>query len=194
MLRCSNMSIWGDQERCVFVSLPIRISLSSSEERLQWEPGACFSSGVCGHSAGRGKRNHSLLARLRRCLRISLFTQTKTLHYTHEWTEFEWFNHTNRITHQHLSFYFIFKMFWWMIVYQKAEEELYSSSSQLRKRQAELCSELFLYDTHSGLQRVAPTNQQNDLMKEFTLNENRLQEINEACRQKWVPISSLSSH
>uniref|UniRef100_A0A669F926 1-phosphatidylinositol 4,5-bisphosphate phosphodiesterase gamma n=1 Tax=Oreochromis niloticus TaxID=8128 RepID=A0A669F926_ORENI len=34
----------------------------------------------------------------------------------------------------------------------KAEEELYSSSSQLKKKQAEL-SEPFLYDTHSNLQR-----------------------------------------
>ncbi|KAK3569788.1 hypothetical protein QTP86_004591 [Hemibagrus guttatus] len=67
---------------------------------------------------------------------------------------------------------------------EKAEEELYSSSSQLRKRQAELCNELFLYDTHSGLQRAPPSNRHNVLMQEFTFNENRLQEINEACRQK----------
>lgn len=68
--------------------------------------------------------------------------------------------------------------------YQKAEEELYSSSSQLRKRQAELCNELFLYDTHSGPQRVAPSNRHDVLMQEFKSNENQLQKINEACKQK----------
>ncbi|TSK38446.1 1-phosphatidylinositol 4,5-bisphosphate phosphodiesterase gamma-2 [Bagarius yarrelli] len=67
---------------------------------------------------------------------------------------------------------------------EKAEEELYSSSCQLRKRQAELCNELFLYDTHSGLQRAAPSNHHNVLLQEFRYNEDRLQEINEACRQK----------
>lgn len=71
-----------------------------------------------------------------------------------------------------------------MFVYQKAEEELYSSSSQLRKRQAELCSELFLYDTHSGLQRAAPSNRHDVLLQEFKSNENQLQKINEACKQK----------
>ncbi|XP_017321040.1 1-phosphatidylinositol 4,5-bisphosphate phosphodiesterase gamma-2 [Ictalurus punctatus] len=67
---------------------------------------------------------------------------------------------------------------------EKAEEELYSSSSQLRKRQAELCSELFLYDTHSGLQRAVPSNRHDVLLQEFKSNENQLQKINEACKQK----------
>lgn len=67
---------------------------------------------------------------------------------------------------------------------EKAEEELYSSSNQLRKRQAELCTELFLYDTHSGLQRKAPANQHDDLMLEFKHNEKQLQKLDEACRQK----------
>ncbi|XP_041794978.1 1-phosphatidylinositol 4,5-bisphosphate phosphodiesterase gamma-2-like [Chelmon rostratus] len=35
----------------------------------------------------------------------------------------------------------------------KAEEELYSSSSQLKKKQSELSSETFLYDTHTNIQR-----------------------------------------
>uniref|UniRef100_A0A4W6F048 1-phosphatidylinositol 4,5-bisphosphate phosphodiesterase gamma n=1 Tax=Lates calcarifer TaxID=8187 RepID=A0A4W6F048_LATCA len=39
----------------------------------------------------------------------------------------------------------------------KAEEELYSSSSQLRKKQAELSSEPFLYDTHTNIQRSSLT-------------------------------------
>ncbi|KAM4553805.1 1-phosphatidylinositol 4,5-bisphosphate phosphodiesterase gamma-2 [Fundulus diaphanus] len=47
----------------------------------------------------------------------------------------------------------------------KAEEELYSSSSQLRKKQAEH-SEPFLYDTHSNLQRSTPPHQQNQLIRE----------------------------
>uniref|UniRef100_A0A4W6F008 1-phosphatidylinositol 4,5-bisphosphate phosphodiesterase gamma n=1 Tax=Lates calcarifer TaxID=8187 RepID=A0A4W6F008_LATCA len=42
-------------------------------------------------------------------------------------------------------------------VQQKAEEELYSSSSQLRKKQAELSSEPFLYDTHTNIQRSSLT-------------------------------------
>ncbi|XP_035982835.1 1-phosphatidylinositol 4,5-bisphosphate phosphodiesterase gamma-2 [Fundulus heteroclitus] len=46
----------------------------------------------------------------------------------------------------------------------KAEEELYSSSSQLRKKQAEH-SEPFLYDTHSNLQRSTPP-PQNQLIRE----------------------------
>lgn len=71
-----------------------------------------------------------------------------------------------------------------LVLCQKAEEELYSSSSQLRKRQAELCNELFLYDTHSDLQRAAPSNRHDVLLQEFKSNENQLQKINEACRQK----------
>ncbi|XP_036441229.1 1-phosphatidylinositol 4,5-bisphosphate phosphodiesterase gamma-2 [Colossoma macropomum] len=67
---------------------------------------------------------------------------------------------------------------------EKAEEELYSSSSQLRKRQAELSNELFLYDTHSGLQRSAPSHRRDDLMQEFSSNEKQLQRINDTCKQK----------
>ncbi|XP_047208932.1 1-phosphatidylinositol 4,5-bisphosphate phosphodiesterase gamma-2 isoform X2 [Girardinichthys multiradiatus] len=47
----------------------------------------------------------------------------------------------------------------------RAEEELYSSSSQLRKKQAEH-SEPFLYDTHSNLQRSTLPHQQNQLVRE----------------------------
>ncbi|XP_041852355.1 1-phosphatidylinositol 4,5-bisphosphate phosphodiesterase gamma-2 [Melanotaenia boesemani] len=47
----------------------------------------------------------------------------------------------------------------------RAEEELYSSSSQLRKKQAEQ-SESFLYDTHANIQRPTPPRQQNQLMRE----------------------------
>uniref|UniRef100_A0AAY5EEH6 Phosphoinositide phospholipase C n=1 Tax=Electrophorus electricus TaxID=8005 RepID=A0AAY5EEH6_ELEEL len=67
---------------------------------------------------------------------------------------------------------------------EEAEEELYSSSSQLRKRQAELNDELFLYDTHSGLQRVGPPSRRDDLLQEFSYNEKQLQKINDTCRQK----------
>uniref|UniRef100_A0A7N8XLA5 1-phosphatidylinositol 4,5-bisphosphate phosphodiesterase gamma n=1 Tax=Mastacembelus armatus TaxID=205130 RepID=A0A7N8XLA5_9TELE len=43
-----------------------------------------------------------------------------------------------------------------LLVYiNKVEEELYSSSSQLKKKQAELSSEPFLYDTHTNIQRSA---------------------------------------
>ncbi|XP_072551841.1 1-phosphatidylinositol 4,5-bisphosphate phosphodiesterase gamma-2 [Salminus brasiliensis] len=67
---------------------------------------------------------------------------------------------------------------------EKAEEELYSSSSQLRKRQAELSNELFLYDTHTGIQRSAPSHLRDDLMQEFSSNEKQLQRINDTCKQK----------
>ncbi|XP_034734553.1 1-phosphatidylinositol 4,5-bisphosphate phosphodiesterase gamma-2 isoform X1 [Etheostoma cragini] len=49
----------------------------------------------------------------------------------------------------------------------KAEEELYSSSSQLRKKQAEVGSEPFLYDTHTNLPR-----QHNPLVREGSTGEN----------------------
>uniref|UniRef100_A0A3Q3S6P2 1-phosphatidylinositol 4,5-bisphosphate phosphodiesterase gamma n=1 Tax=Mastacembelus armatus TaxID=205130 RepID=A0A3Q3S6P2_9TELE len=49
----------------------------------------------------------------------------------------------------------------------KVEEELYSSSSQLKKKQAELSSEPFLYDTHTNIQRSAAPRQHNHLMREF---------------------------
>ncbi|XP_010781307.1 1-phosphatidylinositol 4,5-bisphosphate phosphodiesterase gamma-2-like [Notothenia coriiceps] len=48
----------------------------------------------------------------------------------------------------------------------KAEEELYSSSSQLKKRQAEVGGEPFLYETHTNLQRAAPPSQHTFLARE----------------------------
>ncbi|XP_041124581.1 1-phosphatidylinositol 4,5-bisphosphate phosphodiesterase gamma-2-like isoform X3 [Polyodon spathula] len=65
---------------------------------------------------------------------------------------------------------------------EKAEEELYSSSTQLRKRQAVLSNEMFLYDTHQNLSR-APYNR-DDLMKEFSTNEIQLLKIQDTCKQK----------
>uniref|UniRef100_A0A4W5MG01 Phosphoinositide phospholipase C n=1 Tax=Hucho hucho TaxID=62062 RepID=A0A4W5MG01_9TELE len=67
---------------------------------------------------------------------------------------------------------------------EKAEEELYSSSNQLRRRQAELNNELFLYDTHTSLQRSAPPQLRDDLMREFSTNETQLQKIQDTCKQK----------
>uniref|UniRef100_A0A3B4TIQ3 1-phosphatidylinositol 4,5-bisphosphate phosphodiesterase gamma n=1 Tax=Seriola dumerili TaxID=41447 RepID=A0A3B4TIQ3_SERDU len=54
---------------------------------------------------------------------------------------------------------------------EKAEEELYSSSSQLRKKQAEVSSEPFLYDTHTNIQRSAAPRQHNSLTREFSTSE-----------------------
>ncbi|XP_056137808.1 1-phosphatidylinositol 4,5-bisphosphate phosphodiesterase gamma-2 [Lampris incognitus] len=54
---------------------------------------------------------------------------------------------------------------------EKAEEELYSSSSQLRKRQAELGNEAFLYDTHSNTQRSVPPPNRNNLTRELSTSE-----------------------
>ncbi|TKS73809.1 1-phosphatidylinositol 4,5-bisphosphate phosphodiesterase gamma-2 [Collichthys lucidus] len=51
----------------------------------------------------------------------------------------------------------------------KAEEELYSSSSQLKKKQSELSSEPFLYETHTNIQCSAV--QQNLLMREASTSE-----------------------
>ncbi|XP_075994360.1 1-phosphatidylinositol 4,5-bisphosphate phosphodiesterase gamma-2 [Genypterus blacodes] len=61
----------------------------------------------------------------------------------------------------------------WINVQQaeRAEEELYSSSSQLRKKQAGFSGEPFLYDTHSNLQSSAPPRQPNNLMREFSTND-----------------------
>uniref|UniRef100_A0A673ZER5 Phosphoinositide phospholipase C n=1 Tax=Salmo trutta TaxID=8032 RepID=A0A673ZER5_SALTR len=67
---------------------------------------------------------------------------------------------------------------------EKAEEELYSSSNQLRRRQAEINNEIFLYDTHSSLQRSAPPQLRDDLMREFSTNETQLQKIQDTCKQK----------
>ncbi|XP_061100878.1 1-phosphatidylinositol 4,5-bisphosphate phosphodiesterase gamma-2 isoform X2 [Conger conger] len=67
---------------------------------------------------------------------------------------------------------------------EKAEEELYSSFNQLRRRQAELSNELFLYDSHSGLQRCTQPQRRDDLMQEFSSNESQLHKIQDTCRQK----------
>ncbi|XP_042267610.1 1-phosphatidylinositol 4,5-bisphosphate phosphodiesterase gamma-2 isoform X1 [Thunnus maccoyii] len=53
----------------------------------------------------------------------------------------------------------------------KAEEELYSSSSQLKKKQAEVSAEPFLYDTHTNIQRSALPRQHNNLMREYSTSE-----------------------
>ncbi|KAL6107326.1 plcg2 [Pungitius sinensis] len=53
----------------------------------------------------------------------------------------------------------------------KAEEELYSSSSQLKKKQAEVSSEPFLYDTHTNIQRAAAPRQHNPLTREGSTGE-----------------------
>lgn len=57
------------------------------------------------------------------------------------------------------------------LVIKKAEEELYSSSSQLKKKQSELSSEPFLYDTHTNIQRSTLPRQHNHLEREFSTSE-----------------------
>uniref|UniRef100_A0A8C3RYE3 1-phosphatidylinositol 4,5-bisphosphate phosphodiesterase gamma n=1 Tax=Chelydra serpentina TaxID=8475 RepID=A0A8C3RYE3_CHESE len=59
----------------------------------------------------------------------------------------------------------------------ESEEELYSSCRQLRKRQAELNNQLFLYDTHQNLRNP----NRDALLKEFSVNENQLQLYQETC-------------
>uniref|UniRef100_H3C2R3 1-phosphatidylinositol 4,5-bisphosphate phosphodiesterase gamma n=1 Tax=Tetraodon nigroviridis TaxID=99883 RepID=H3C2R3_TETNG len=52
----------------------------------------------------------------------------------------------------------------------RMEEELYSSSSNLRKK-SEVGGELFLYETQSNLQRSSLPRQQNHLLREFSTSE-----------------------
>ncbi|XP_068459760.1 1-phosphatidylinositol 4,5-bisphosphate phosphodiesterase gamma-2 isoform X2 [Clinocottus analis] len=56
-----------------------------------------------------------------------------------------------------------------------AEEELYSSSNQLKKKQAEVGGELFLYDTHTNIQRTAPR-QHTPLSREGSTGDSRNKE------------------
>uniref|UniRef100_A0AAY4DQB8 Phosphoinositide phospholipase C n=1 Tax=Denticeps clupeoides TaxID=299321 RepID=A0AAY4DQB8_9TELE len=65
---------------------------------------------------------------------------------------------------------------------QQAEEVLYESSCQLRKRQAELSNELFLYDTHANMRSAF--HHRDDIMREFTRNESQLLQIRETCNQR----------
>ncbi|XP_033988766.1 1-phosphatidylinositol 4,5-bisphosphate phosphodiesterase gamma-2 [Trematomus bernacchii] len=60
----------------------------------------------------------------------------------------------------------------------KAEEELYSSSSQLKKRQAEVGGEPFLYETHTNLQRAAPPPQHTLLTREGSTQRTKEKKIN----------------
>ncbi|KAM8893117.1 1-phosphatidylinositol 4,5-bisphosphate phosphodiesterase gamma-2 [Spinachia spinachia] len=53
----------------------------------------------------------------------------------------------------------------------KAQEELYSSSSQLKKKQAEAGGEPFLYDTHTNMQQAAAPRQHNPLAREGSTGE-----------------------
>ncbi|XP_054475368.1 1-phosphatidylinositol 4,5-bisphosphate phosphodiesterase gamma-2 isoform X2 [Anoplopoma fimbria] len=54
----------------------------------------------------------------------------------------------------------------------ETEEELYSSSSQLKKKQAEVVGEPFLYDTHTNIQRSTAPRQHNPLTREGSTGEN----------------------
>ncbi|XP_074864699.1 1-phosphatidylinositol 4,5-bisphosphate phosphodiesterase gamma-2 [Carettochelys insculpta] len=62
----------------------------------------------------------------------------------------------------------------------ESEEELYSSCRQLRKRQAELNNQLFLYDTHQNLRNP----NRDALLKEFSVNENQLQLYQDTCNRR----------
>lgn len=55
---------------------------------------------------------------------------------------------------------------------EKAQEELYSSSKQLQKKQAEMSSEFSLYDTHSNLRAGAP--QRREDLPQFTYSEKKI--------------------
>uniref|UniRef100_A0A3Q3WB27 Phosphoinositide phospholipase C n=1 Tax=Mola mola TaxID=94237 RepID=A0A3Q3WB27_MOLML len=57
-----------------------------------------------------------------------------------------------------------------------AEEELYSSSSQLRKKQSEFSCEPLLYDTHTNIQRSVAPRQHNHLMREFSTSRSATKE------------------
>ncbi|XP_028665993.1 1-phosphatidylinositol 4,5-bisphosphate phosphodiesterase gamma-2-like [Erpetoichthys calabaricus] len=72
--------------------------------------------------------------------------------------------------------------------FEKAEEELYSSSLQLRKRQAELSNELFLYDSQHNLKKGAHF--RDDLVREFDRNEAQLHKIQDTCNQRLKKINN----
>nr|AGQ56873.1 phospholipase C gamma 2 [Paralichthys olivaceus] len=52
-----------------------------------------------------------------------------------------------------------------------AEEELYSSSSQLKKKLSEVSSELFLYDSQANIQRSTLPRQHNQLTREYSTSD-----------------------
>ncbi|KAJ7426461.1 1-phosphatidylinositol 4,5-bisphosphate phosphodiesterase gamma-2 isoform X1 [Willisornis vidua] len=64
----------------------------------------------------------------------------------------------------------------------ESEEELYSSCRQLRKRQEELNNQLFLYDTHVNLRNP----NRDAILKEFSVNEHKLQIYQETCNRSDV--------
>lgn len=68
------------------------------------------------------------------------------------------------------------------ILLKESEEELYSSCRQLRKRQEELNNQLFLYDTHMNLRNP----NRDAILKEFNVNEHKLQIYQETCNRRWV--------
>lgn len=65
---------------------------------------------------------------------------------------------------------------------KESEEELYSSCRQLRKRQEELNNQLFLYDSHMNLRNP----NRDAILKEFNVNEHKLQIYQETCNRRWV--------
>lgn len=71
---------------------------------------------------------------------------------------------------------------------KESEEELYSSCRQLRKRQEELNNQLFLYDTHTNLRNP----NRDAILKEFNVNERKLQICQETCNRRWVDNHSPS--
>lgn len=68
------------------------------------------------------------------------------------------------------------------ILLKESEEELYSSCRQLRKRQEELNNQLFLYDSHMNLRNP----NRDAILKEFNVNEHKLQIYQETCNRRWV--------
>ena len=74
------------------------------------------------------------------------------------------------------------------ILLKESEEELYSSCRQLRKRQEELNNQLFLYDTHMNLRNP----NRDAILKEFNVNEHKLQIYQETCNRRWVDNLSFS--
>lgn len=63
---------------------------------------------------------------------------------------------------------------------KESEEELYSSCRQLRKRQAELNDQLFLYDGHANYRNP----NRDAVLKEFNVNENQLQLYQDTCNRR----------
>lgn len=75
---------------------------------------------------------------------------------------------------------------------QRSEEELYSSSCNLRKK-PEVGGEPFLYDRHGSLQRGSLPRQHNPLLREFSASEKQRSAPRLECDDRVMTIEPLAT-